>query len=116
MRRTATAALGIALLASSARADVIPSRRPDADAPAARRAVATRLQEFGLSARDAASRASDLLAEEARYFAASPGRLQVAGRDEDEPGVPHGEKIFFGALGLLASAGVGAYALWGHKR
>jgi len=116
MRRTATTALALVLLGSSVWADVIPSRRSEVDSGAARQAVAGRLGQLGLTAQDASTRASDLLDVEARYFAAHPNRMQLAGRDADEPGVPRGEKMLFGFLGLAASIAVSAFALWGHNR
>lgn len=60
-------------------ADVIPSRRSEAN-PAAEQAVKARLEQVGLSSTDADRHVGDLTARETSYFAENPDRVQVAGR------------------------------------
>lgn len=104
MSRIVGALLMGTLLASSVWADVIPSRRPDEGASEARRQVAGRLQELGLSQDRASAHADGLLDREAKYFAEDPVRIQVAG-DEQVSGFPLAAFIEGTALLTLSIVG-----------
>ena len=82
MSRVVGALLMVAILASSARADVIPSQYPDRDADKGRTVVAQRLQGMGITADQAAGRVRDLTDDEAKFFAANPERVQRVGEEQ----------------------------------
>jgi hypothetical protein len=107
MSRFAGALLGVALLGTSAWADVIPSRRSDETAAQAKRQVADRLQELGVGADRAVAHADGLSDREARFFAEDPNRVQVAG-DEQLSGFP----VWAFTEGLILLGGCVATGLW----
>ena len=108
MPRVVCGLLTVALLGSSAWADVIPSQYPDREAGRARRVVAERFQALGLSEDQAASRVRGILDDDARYFAENPVRVQLAG-DEQVSGFPT-VAFLEGALMLGLAA-----AIWGWR-
>ena len=108
MKRVVGALLTVALMASSVRADVIPSRRTDEGSQEARRQVSERLQVMGMKQDRATAHSNDLSDHEARYFADSPDRIQMAG---DDSGFPVIAAMIEGVvmLGLMAGGMVWRY-------
>jgi hypothetical protein len=69
-----------ALFAQPLYADVIPTRRAG-DASESSKKVESRLVELGVSANDAKGQVQKLTAQETKYFADSPERIQLVGQE-----------------------------------
>ena len=102
MARLGSVAAVLLLFASDAQADVLPARYADPEAGAARARVAERLENLGVRAEDARSRAAGLADADALFFAAAPERVRAAGQDGTER-IPYGEKMILGAAFLSAA-------------
>lgn len=114
MRRLLAATLALTLAVPAAWGDVIPSQYADKEASGAREAVSQRLQEFGVSGEQACAHAESLLDAEAKYFAARPDRIQLAGQeqeeeDDDEPS--YDSKVWYGATYLTVTVAAIAAAI-----
>jgi hypothetical protein len=116
MSRVAGVLLMVTLLGSSVYADVIPSQYPDKDAGQARQVVAARYQALGMSADQASGRVRGLPDDDARFFAANPDRVQMAGRLQEEQGsVFPAAAIIQGGVLLIAVAAVSFYQYSVHN-
>jgi hypothetical protein len=98
MKQAISCVLGLLVAATACRADVIPTRRVEAQ-PAAQRALEGRLEELGLSSAEARHHVRDLTPGEAEYFARHPERVQVTGALE-------WSEWLLGIGGILLFAGV----------
>jgi hypothetical protein len=78
MKRFAMCLMGLHLALVPCFADVIPSRRTEAN-PTAEQALKARLQQVGMTSTDADRHIGDLSPQEMAYFGQNPERVQVAG-------------------------------------
>ena len=72
----------VGLFAQPLYADVIPTRRAG-DTKESSQKVQTRLVELGMTADAAKDQVQQLTAEQTKYFAGNPGRIQLVGQAEN---------------------------------